>query len=324
MTRIPSKQLNDIKAYNVQLDSVTLGTVSQNYDITTELNSLLSSIDSSLVNSYNGSPSVEGLVTLAEYNSSEVRNSNTHDPLEDESNNELYIRVSRRFYSSGVTMNLAVGYCTRGCSLTNGRIRYVEANDTLEFSNDGGTTYGDPVDVSSAVVNDVFILKAASSPEYIVITITGTMPVADITDPLTLIDTKYNLGFFHFVEGVELPWRNDETINVDFYTTVALQPEKVPFDALMKGSGGFLDVVAGSTTKLVVEQVAPTGLNVPGNLGYVSQAALKVKMFVNGSLQPYGAGKAYTISGQVVTWNAANAGFALEATDEVIYEYFRI
>ena len=45
-------------------------------------------------------------------------------------------------------------------------------------------------------------------------------------------------------------------------------------------------------------------------------------LYVNGKQERFtGAAPAFTVAGTAITWNAANAGYALETTDEVTVAY---
>jgi hypothetical protein len=238
MVRIPTKQIDNIKAYNIQVFKVPLTVASQNYDITTTLNAFLLSIDPSLVDTYSGSATSEGLMTATKYNSSKIRNSLTRVPLQDNDGKDLNVRISRISYFEGITSNIQIGYCSPGCSLTNCRLRYISTSKTFSFSNNEGASFGPSADLSTALNGDSFLIRSGDGLEYIVITLLGVLPVSDIIEGLELIDTKYNLGFFHYIDGIEYSWVNTELVDVDFNTALSLQLHNVPFDALLESSRG--------------------------------------------------------------------------------------
>jgi len=138
---------------------------------------------------------------------------------------------------------------------------------------------------------------------------------------LTQAAAVYTLSYFSLVLGVEtavsLP-----AISIDFFVNYNYLFKNLPNDILVRINATIVgeDPVNQAGRPIRNEKVTVTGLNTINDLAFLP-IANSVSLVVNGKSETEGASEAFTRVGKVITWDATDAGYDLETTDDVVAHY---
>jgi hypothetical protein len=85
-----------------------------------------------------------------------------------------------------------------------------------------------------------------------------------------------------------------------------------------------LTVIDGVTTLIniprVFTELLTAGTNTISNLTFTPDFNYNVQLFLNGKCETV-VGNSFSVSGKVITWIAANAGYNIDSTFEVVARY---
>ena len=110
--------------------------------------------------------------------------------------------------------------------------------------------------------------------------------------------------------------------DIDFEFPYLFTFDQLPRDALLRIHSLHLDDVGGGGLVMTQEVVAVTALNTLANTVGTYVGTGPFMLSVNGKLEVFtGGAPSFTVAGQTITWNAANAGYDLETTDVVSVVY---
>lgn len=132
----------------------------------------------------------------------------------------------------------------------------------------------------------------------------------------------YTLSFYSLVAGTETAY-NMPTSTLDFIFTYQFDFVDYPTNgALSIKSKKVQDDIKGGA-KSFTETLTVTAIDTVSNTTKTVSDVTKALLFVNGQMLFSGdTAPAFSITtGWVITWNATNAGFNLETTDEVVIQY---
>jgi hypothetical protein len=300
----------------------------------------------SLKKATGGSRSVEGLVTTAPYNKTTILDHASQAQLYDDNENAIYGRVTR----SNTALTGTLG-------MTNGDDD-VTGTDTLFQSE---LVVGDWIEKVGAnrlykvktitsnvllVLDEVYLGTTESiSAQKGTLTLSYYSLVAGVETAYTMaaqhIDVffpeSYNLytaPFNSLIQGVGLVEAQPADHNHDsmYFTETELTATTAPSGASHLGVDNTSIVGNGgaTTVQTILQNIARVGRyekktiatqdTIP-NLTYTPREVSAVVLIVGAVPQRYGADKDYTVSGKVVTWYQAQAGFHIEAGDEVWASY---
>jgi hypothetical protein len=141
---------------------------------------------------------------------------------------------------------------------------------------------------------------------------------------LTAAGAVYTLSFYTIEAGVETAYSFAAATSIKIEFNYRFHVAKLPADALIATrSRNIADdpAVTGDGQKYT-EALTVTALNVVSDLAKTPTDPDDVTLTVEGLVyKPVGSSPDFSIVDKTITWNAANAGFDLETTDEVIADY---
>lgn len=151
---------------------------------------------------------------------------------------------------------------------------------------------------------------------------TGVEVYGRITEAASL----YTLSLYTLVAGVETAYAPVSPVDVDFYFPYRIPFNRLPTDINISTSAQFVkdDPSASfSSQVLVSELLTITVTDTLPNLTFVPDDPANVQLVINTlSEDNFGGGSAsYSVSGVVLTWSAANAGYPLVPGDKVVARY---
>ena len=197
----------------------------------------------------------------------------------------------------------------------------------LSTAGDGGVAV--PLQVASATL--IGVVTATTDNVCLIVNTATKRPVADATGnevygKLTEAAGVYTLTYFSLIAGTETPYTGFSATGIDFYFIYQFDAYRFPRNSGTALSGKVIQQdpsgSAGSTNR--IEKVTVTALNTLAALSFAPTATTNIILHVNGkSENAFGGGNAaFSVSGTAVTWSAANAGYALQTTMDVIAQYW--
>lgn len=136
----------------------------------------------------------------------------------------------------------------------------------------------------------------------------------------------YTLSFFTLVNGTETAYTFAAT-NIDIDLPYRFDAARLPADFAIALNARVIsqDPRGGGAVALpVVEQLAVTATNTVSALTKTPNNNTLLRLVVNGETYfTLGGGSAkFSVTGKAITWSAANSGFNLETSDNVIAMYY--
>jgi hypothetical protein len=131
----------------------------------------------------------------------------------------------------------------------------------------------------------------------------------------------YTLSYFSIQSGVESPVTLPAT-TIDFFVNYNYSFKNLPNDILVRVNGTIVGEDPSSTAGRPIrnEKVTVTALNTLADLSF-TPIDNSVALYVNGKAETEGASESFTRVGKVLTWDAIDAGYDLETTDDVTAHY---
>lgn len=131
----------------------------------------------------------------------------------------------------------------------------------------------------------------------------------------------YTLSYYSIQGGTETSV-DIGTVSIDFFVNYSYSFKNLPVNVLTRVNSVLVgeDPANQSGRTIRNEKVTVTGTNTLANLAY-TPIANSVALYVNGKAETEGVSEAFTRSGKVLTWSAANAEYTLETTDDVTAHY---
>jgi len=184
----------------------------------------------------------------------------------------------------------------------------------------GGNTIGV---VTSSPNNRVEIYNATSKQKIV------DASNNEVYGRLTEATGVYTLSYFVLPSsGTETAFTFASATNIDFEFNYRFPFDRLPADAIVSARARNVSddpaAIAGGGLTPRAELLTVTALNTVSNLSFVPANSGIINLIVNGeSFDSFGGANApFSVSGQAITWSAANAKMALETTDRVIARYF--
>jgi hypothetical protein len=192
----------------------------------------------------------------------------------------------------------------------------------LSTVGDGGVSV--PVVVSSS--NGLGLVTTGASNRVEIYSATSKDKILatngeEVYGRLTEASGVYTLSYFTLPNsGTETAYTFPAAATIDAEISYRFDFDRLPVDALIAMSSRNIAQDASSASgTLFGELIAVTATNTLAALTKTPTSQSIVEMVVNSGRQE--PGWDFTISGKTVTWNAANAGFALVTTDRVYFLY---
>lgn len=194
---------------------------------------------------------------------------------------------------------------------------------TAEITTAAGTD-GVPVQVGSATTEG--FITTGTNNKVLIFDTTTKAAIDDglgneVFGRLTEAAGVYTLSYFSIQSGTETAVSLSSTA-IDFYVAYNYLFKDLPNDALIRVravSVGEDPSGAGGRT-IRNEKVTVTALNTLANLAK-TPIDNTVALYVNGKAEAEGASEAFTRVGKVLTWDATDAEYDLETTDDVVAHY---
>ena len=337
--RVQKKQIENRKGIFYKVAGYTIPSAGAGFyeaPLTAAINGVLSglvdSLGANLANTENGNDTTDGLACKLE-RVADIVLSASLNPIRDVVNNtDVVCMVSKRAATVGLVTitGFAIDFVSSKAMVNNTSniVRYVQAAGTLEYSNDGGGTYGTPVIISATPLNGTFTLTSSDTLSFLSVRRTAAaLDGADQSDILTVDSTNYALGLFSFVGGVYKPFYNTLTSAVNFGIPVIVSWEaETPTADLDQMGGKFIDItsaVGGSNQ--IIELLTVSAPNTISSLSFAPLIPANTMLTVNGGDRLYyGAGADFTLAGQAITPNPTNIGYGIAITDTIFAEYFSV
>lgn len=197
----------------------------------------------------------------------------------------------------------------------------------LSTAGNGGVSV--PLQVSSSVTT-VGVVTASNLNRIEIYNATTKAKISDgsgneVYGRLTESGGVYTLTYYSLVSGSETAYTSFSSQSIDFEFIYRFDFERLPSSAAVgvKQRNVSDDPNASAGSTVVVEQLTVSGTNTIANLSYTPTAATNVILFVNGvAVNAFGGASApFSISGVAITWDAGDAGYSVETTDQVIAHY---
>jgi len=125
----------------------------------------------------------------------------------------------------------------------------------------------------------------------------------------------------HYIDGAgaEQAYTPAAPVSIDMLVPYRFEFDQLPTDAITKIKARVADDIQGGGQTLKVEHVAITGANTLAALSQAHDGIGPFQLFINGQMvRTVGTNPGATIAGTAITFNAANAGYAIATTDEAI------
>lgn len=185
-----------------------------------------------------------------------------------------------------------------------------------KISDTSGNPGTDPVGV---VLNGVCIVVDNASRDAIV---DGAGNI--VFGKIAGTPTAYTLSLYSTIGGTDTPFvpapGTQIHVEVPYMFDFARLPLNWVTDLMIR-----LQMVNKPTTAVasnqVIEIVTVTALNTLANLSQTPSNPQELLLYVNGQANDGLANGSFTVAGQAVNWNAAQAGFALDPVDRVVAVY---
>lgn len=133
----------------------------------------------------------------------------------------------------------------------------------------------------------------------------------------------YTLTYYSSVAGVETAYSFVADTVISFNFCYQFDFKDLPTKAICSStSRNIADDLASANGAPYPEQRTPTATNTIPNLTKIPTAGTPIFCMVNGKVEKTLSGGAVSVVGKVVTWNAANAGYDVNTTDDVWFAYF--
>lgn len=339
-------QLFRVESYNLQDSGAGFTT-----GLTAAINSVLAGLGTplggDLQNTYDGNNSQAGLACTADL-AMEVRVSANRDTLQDiPSSSEISAIISRRVCNNNTTINTAIGlnvdFLSQGCSVGNCQIQVthdIGSGDTflnLQFSNDGGSTWGTAVNVLGESDDAVFRLDDNAGTAYMFVRISSYTTLSGVTSPATqtvgVDNTNYGGGFCIYDDGRVPVYVDGSTpFDVDFLIPAVVHWSQLDaLDMILDQGFGFLDAVDNPADLFKVEYFTLAALNPSLTLGYIPTNVRQMTVEANGVDLSYdnGSSPEFGLSGQQLdlagasSVYATNRGYNLNTGDKIVVKYWR-
>lgn len=131
------------------------------------------------------------------------------------------------------------------------------------------------------------------------------------------------LTYYYMLDGTETSYSFQTAMTIDFEFNYRFEFKDLPTDAIIAiKQRNVQDDVANTGGKLKVEKLTVSSLNSISALSITPVSGKNIRLLVNGyPLDSISTSPAFTVVGTAITWNASNADWDVETTDEVIAEY---
>lgn len=219
----------------------------------------------------------------------------------------------------------AIGFAASGSSNT------VTTPITTVLSTAGNGGISVPLQVAST--SQVGVITTGSDARVEIVDSSTKKKIADASSNevygrLSESSGAYTLSYFSLVAGSETAYTIPST-SIDFYFNYRYDLYRLPSNfAISLGARVVSNdpaSVGGSTARWVTEKLTVTALNTLSALSNAPTVTTNIFLIVNGKTEnAFGGGSAaFSVSGTTVSWSAANAGYPLETTYDVIAYYER-
>jgi hypothetical protein len=143
---------------------------------------------------------------------------------------------------------------------------------------------------------------------------------------ITEAASVYTLSLYSIVAGVETAFTPAAPLTINFYFPYRIPYAMLPTDIDIEVPANVIGddpSAAFSSQVRVSELLTVTGANTLTNLSFTPDDVDNVELIVWGqSVDNFGGGTApFSVTGVVITWSAANAGYPLAVGDRVIARY---
>lgn len=197
----------------------------------------------------------------------------------------------------------------------------VLANATLTTALNGA-----PLQVANSSAADMRGL-VTSGTNIVAVWATGTRAKVftpagnEIYARLTSSASVYTATFYINLNGVETSYTFASATTLDLVLGYQFDLGSLPVDSLMVVPERYVDPSSASGS-VILEVVAVTGTDVLAATVGTPNPAKTILLFVNGQvIDMVGGTPAFSIAGNTITWQAANAGFHLALADRVLISY---
>jgi hypothetical protein len=194
---------------------------------------------------------------------------------------------------------------------------------TTEITTAAGVD-GVPVQVGSATTEG-FITTGANNKAWVLDATTKTT-IDDglgneVYGRLTEAAGVYTLSYYSIQSGTETAVTLSAT-TIDFFVSYNYSFKNLPNDALIRVNSVVVgeDPSGAGGRPIRNEKITVTALNTLANLAK-TPIDNTVALYVNGKAEAEGASEAFTRVGKVLTWDATDAEYDLETTDDVVAHY---
>lgn len=192
----------------------------------------------------------------------------------------------------------------------------------------GNNNVSVPVQVSSSVFVPGIIVSQPHNKTEIFDNATK-LPIADsfgneIYGRITAISSVYTLTLYYLNSGVETVYTTPINISIDFDFSYRFDFNTLPADSLISfvSRNVALDP-KGQSAALSIEQLSVLGTNSVSSLANIPTYPFRTTLIVNGKEEfSLGTTPAFSVSSNIITWNAANAGYSIDALDVVYVKYY--
>lgn len=181
-----------------------------------------------------------------------------------------------------------------------------------------------PVQVGSTTAEG--FITSGSDNKSLVIDSTTKQAIDDglgneVYGRLTEAAGVYTLSYYSIQSGTETSV-DIGSVNIDFFVNYSYSFKNLPVNVLTRVNSTLVgeDPDNQSGRPIRNEKVTVTATNTLANLAY-TPIANSLAIYVNGKAEAEGASEAFTRSGKVLTWSAANAEYTLNTTDDVVAHY---
>lgn len=181
-----------------------------------------------------------------------------------------------------------------------------------------GSVYQNGV-VVTAPINRVEIYDTLSKEKF------QSATTDEVYGRLVFSGSDYTIQFYYLAStGIETAFTTGGAINIDFDFVYRFTFDTLPTDALVSMQVKNVNQdPKGQNATLTIEKLTVTATNVLTQLQNIPTFSTKTILSVNGKEEYcFGAAPSFVVTGTNITWNAGNAGYALETTDVVYVKYY--
>lgn len=140
---------------------------------------------------------------------------------------------------------------------------------------------------------------------------------------LTESGGAYTLTYYSLVNGTETAYTTFSARGLDFEFLYRYPISLAPAEVFVGSTARNINQdPTGAGARTFSEARTPTGTDAVPNLTFTPDQNYNIQIIVNGvSHSTQESPTPFTVSGKVVSWSAANAGYSLDTSDKVIVRY---